>query len=481
MKRRGMVLLVVLVVAALLALIALGLMFRVRAETSAAAATEGGEQAWYAAMSGIARVGSILRTTSADPKTWYDNPDALMNQLVVDDGRNRWYFTVWAEEVTADGSQPNALRYGVTDEAGKINVSTAEAGVLGALPNMTGPLVDGLMDYRDADNDVRPEGAEQDYYDQLDRPYQIANGPLTTIDELLLVKGFTARTLYGEDANRNGLLDSSECDGDATFPPDDGDGVLDRGLHAVATVVSAEPNVDSQGRARVNINTGSLSSGLGLPQQTLDFIRIYKAEGNTFKHPSELLEMQYTLTQSESSAANNNLMAGETIESGVGAAELPAVLDRLTALTSSSGQLVKGLVNVNTAPAEVLSALPGLGGSAAQQIIETRRGLDAQTMTTPAWLYSQAGLSAASFKAVAPLLTARSYQYSVRCIGFGVPSGRFRIVEAIIDLAPPAGSASTSSTGSAQAATPRIVYLRDLTRLGLPFPLDPDSIEHSQK
>ena len=127
MKRRGLVLLAVLVVAALVAIIALGLMFRLRAETNAAAAAERGEQAWYAAMSGVNRAATILKATGADPKTWYDNPDALMNQLVVDDGRNRWYFTVWAEEVSGDGSQPNSLRYGASDEAGKINLSTAEA------------------------------------------------------------------------------------------------------------------------------------------------------------------------------------------------------------------------------------------------------------------------------------------------------------------------------------------------------------------
>ena len=175
MKRRGVVLLVVLVVAALVAVIALGLMFRVRAETSAAAATERGEQAWYAAMSGVSRMAGLLQQPGADPKIWYDNPDALMNQLVVDDGRNRWYFTVWAEEVTSDGSQGNTLRYGATDEAGKINVNTAAAEVLQVLPNMTSALVDCLIDYREPAREARPEGAEQDYYDQLDHPYQIAN------------------------------------------------------------------------------------------------------------------------------------------------------------------------------------------------------------------------------------------------------------------------------------------------------------------
>ncbi len=279
-----------------------------------------------------------------------------------------------------DGSQPNTLRYGATDEAGKINLNTADADVLLALPNMTSGLVDCLMDYIDADSDTRPEGAEQDYYDQLASPYQIANAPLTTLDELLLVKGFTARIVYGEDANLNGLLDPNEDDGDASFPPDNSDGVLDRGLRGVATVVSAEPNVDSSGQPRIDLNSGTLPQNLGLPQQTMTFISTYRADGNTFKDPSELVEMKYTSK------------AGTTIESGVGAAELPVVMDRLTTAPTGKGKLVKGRVNVNTAPAEVLRVLPGLNASLAQQIVETRGGLDVTTKATTAWLYTQGGL-----------------------------------------------------------------------------------------
>ena len=37
-----------------------------------------------------------------------------------------------------------------------------------------------------------------------------------------------------------------------------------------------------------------------------------------------------------------------------------------------------------------------------------------------------------------------------------MPSGRYRVLEAVVDVAAPA---------------PRVVYLRDITRLGLPFDL----------
>ncbi len=66
------------------------------------------------------------------------------------------------------------------------------------------------------------------------------------------------------------------------------------------------------------------------------------------------------------------------------------------------------------------------------------------------------GLSAEQFKQVAPLATARSYQYRVRSFGYSMAHGTFCVLEAIIDLA---------------GSEPRIVYLRDLTRLGAPLPV----------
>jgi hypothetical protein len=57
---------------------------------------------------------------------------------------------------------------------------------------------------------------------------------------------------------------------------------------------------------------------------------------------------------------------------------------------------------------------------------------------------------------VAPYLTARSFQFRCHVLGYGLPSGRYRIAEAVIDVA---------------GDVPAIIYLRDLTRLGIPFPI----------
>ncbi|GAF94804.1 unnamed protein product, partial [marine sediment metagenome] len=186
----------------------------------------------------------------------------------------------------------------------------------------------------------------------------------------------------------------------------------------------------------------------------------YLSEGNRFRHPSQLLEMQYRVRRANQ--RYRNVRPGDTIESGVGPDELPTVVDRLTV---GNQRTLRGRVNVNTARPEVLAALPGLDINRAQDIVDVRMGLSPETKSTIAWLYTQNLVDADAFKEVAPLLTADSRQFLVRCVGFGVPCGRFRVLEAVVDLS---------------GSTPRIAYLRDLTRLGLPFALDPESLERTR-
>jgi len=469
---RGTVLFIVMVLVAMSAMTAAGLLYRMRAETAAAAASGSGEQAYTAAMSGLQAAMSAVGSPLVDLN---DNPELFQNQLVCDDGANKWYFTVFA--ANDDGK---TLRYGLEDESGKININTASADVLRAMFEHEAPncdsdeLVDCLIDYRGGESSPRPHGAKQDYYDKLKYPYLIKNGPLGTLEELLLVKGFTAQIVYGEDANFNGILDPNEDDGDKSFPPDNADGVLDRGLYALATAVTHEPNTDSRGRRRVNINGTDAEmralSGIGLSKQTVDFIKACRADGYTFKDPSELLGMEYPPKNAPASgpAPKPTTAPGAKAapnKSGVGADELPLVMDRLTTVSAARNAQRTGLVNVNTASATVLSFLPGLDENLAKTIADSRGTLDSAKKDTVAWLFTENLITADQFKQVAPFLTARSRQYRLRAMGFGVPCGRYRLIEAILDLSGPA---------------PRVAYLRDVTRVGLPMAIDVDRQERRQ-
>ena len=73
-----------------------------------------------------------------------------------------------------------------------------------------------VSDWRDADDVPGLFGAEGEYYSRLEPAYAVKNAPYETMEELLLVRGFTGQLLYGEDYDRNGLLTPNEKDGDET-------------------------------------------------------------------------------------------------------------------------------------------------------------------------------------------------------------------------------------------------------------------------
>ncbi|MCX5772133.1 MAG: type II secretion system protein GspK [Candidatus Hydrogenedentes bacterium] len=60
---------------------------------------------------------------------------------------------------------------------------------------------DAILDWLDVDDEPRPEGAESDYYESLETPYACKNGPMESIEELLLIAGITPEIYF--DLNRD--------------------------------------------------------------------------------------------------------------------------------------------------------------------------------------------------------------------------------------------------------------------------------------
>jgi general secretion pathway protein K len=92
----------------------------------------------------------------------------------------------------------------VQDESGKVAISYAaeeEIKNLIAAIGIPSPdaetIFDSIIDWRDADNIPKPNGAENDYYAALPSPYAARNGSLTSVEELLLVRGMTPEYYFG--------------------------------------------------------------------------------------------------------------------------------------------------------------------------------------------------------------------------------------------------------------------------------------------
>jgi hypothetical protein len=106
----------------------------------------------------------------------------------------------------------------------------------------------------------------------------------------------------------------------------------------------------------------------------------------------------------------------------------------------------------------VLQTLPGIEASVAEAIVSTRQGLPPEKRRSISWIFQEDLVNADVFKKVAPYITTQTWQFSFYVVGYGLPSGRYRVLEVTIDTAAP---------------EPAVTYMRDITRLGLPFPLLP--------
>jgi hypothetical protein len=156
--------------------------------------------------------------------------------------------------------------------AGAVSGNMAQQLLMG-LPGMTEDVADAILDWLDSDDEPRAMGAEfGDYYQQLQPAYKPANGPLQSIEQLLLVRGVTPQLLFGYDENRNGLIDSDEQTKlSLGIPPGTAPGqvpVLNTdpnvlpppplGWAPYLTLHSQEKNVTRDGLARINLNSSDL-------------------------------------------------------------------------------------------------------------------------------------------------------------------------------------------------------------------------------
>ena len=267
--RAGSVLLIVLVVVAMLTLAAYNFTQSMLTELEATTMYGADVQAREAADSGVEYIATILANRT-DPalENLIHNPSVFLGKTVSVSERLRGNarFTIIAPvEHNVAG---NAIRYGLMDESAKLNLNLLDRlkledeqvhTLLLNIPGMTIEIADALLDWIDADDTKRPYGAESEIYEALTPPYKAKNGPLESIDELLLVQGVTPALLYGEDANRNGLLDPGENDGDKTPPLDNADGVLDHGWVAFLSAHGREANRRADGTKKIDTNNGLLT------------------------------------------------------------------------------------------------------------------------------------------------------------------------------------------------------------------------------
>ena len=186
--------------------------FAYQAQVEASYALNGGNefQARLAARSAVYNGIAILETDRLETEL-----AAAESGGVLSDSR----LSSWALPSQFEPLNDAVMRTTISDEYGKINLNALTyddgSGVPAVREHIQEALivffqnrdesanaeaiVDSLIDWLDEDDDVFNNGAESDFYQSSENPYPCKNGPMDSIDELLLIKGVSPDLYFGKE------------------------------------------------------------------------------------------------------------------------------------------------------------------------------------------------------------------------------------------------------------------------------------------
>ena len=489
--RSGMILLVVFIVIVMVSLAGLSFVELMLTESKAVQVYGNELQAQAALGSGEELLKSLLEQPAnvrQDAGGVIDNPDLFRGMAVLLDptGKHNCRCTIISPRL--EDGQPRGVRYGVENESGRLNLASVldweqrhpgdGKQALLRLPGMTDAIADAILDWMDGDSDMRPMGAEADYYSALMLPYSPRNAVPTSIEELLLIKGVTRELLYGMNWTDRPFDAAALCNASPAASGSPMTSVLPWTM--LLTVYSAEKNVTAAGIPKINLNDSDLARlsrqlVAAFDQPTAQFVVAYRQFGPYagVESSSSGISFQADLKQPArfnfasvldliGARVRATWMLGWAVLDSPFAAEPQAIHDYLPQLidllTTDSAPVLRGRINVNLASALVLGCIPGVDDALAGRIVSARGAADATDNVdrhTVAWLLTEGLVDLPQLKALLPYVTTGGDVGRAQIIGYFDDKGPYCREEVIID-----------ATGSPV----RQVYWKDLKMLGPGYP-----------
>lgn len=514
--RRGLVLILVLVVVAALSLAAYAFASLMVVQSESSHLTGRRIQARMLASSGVEALRVFLLQDPAmqsESGGLYDNPAMFQGVTVVGeaDPGELGKFTVLVPAMNETGTL-SGVRYGLEDESARVNLNalllidqqarelqeaTGELAelvqddpegllsasparsLLMALPGMTVEIADAILDWLDDDDSPREFGAEAEYYSALAPPYGPKNGPLETVEELLLVRGVTPQLLFGSDVNRNGMIDPDEMAlaaqlGD--FPP--------RGWSAYLTLHSKEKNVNMFGQPRIDLNMEDLVQlyeelSLIFPEEWVKFIVAYRQSGpyrgeeegdddfsgdldltqrgtNTFGQVLDVIgaRVEVTFQGAEESVVLQSPFRDDLVSMSL---YMAALVDNVTVVPDT---VIPGRISLSQAPPEILLGIPGMTEEMVEQILSQRTpepGLDDPGQLHETWLLTSGIVTLEEMRALMPFVCGGGDVYRTQVVGYFEDGRASARIEVVLD---------------ATQLLPRVLLWRDISHLGRGYPLE---------
>lgn len=272
----------------------------------------------------------------------------------------------WAEPIQGqveDGIQlGNFLNYNVTvtDAASKVNINTADVGLVSNLLAQAGASPDDALTEELANRIVE------------ERPYR-------TVRDLARVEGMTSELLYGVQQETAISGQPSAVSGSASLLTADSQQspAVPLGLVGLATIYSVDASADPNGEPLVDINTADANALTQInTQQNQSVFTQAEAESliqqRDFDKFSSLLDVQAV-----SDELFNNIqdqLTTEDTNEGAEEAETNTPEGSIAPGQRGTPQLSdeEGKININTADVETLQSLDGVDEGIAERIVEHR-------------------------------------------------------------------------------------------------------------
>jgi len=320
---------------------------------------------------------------------------------------------------------------GPADAHAKLNINAVTRDQLLAIePFMSEDVADSILDWIDTDDDTRELGAELGYYQSMPYPYLPRNGAMRSIGEMELVAGVDPEDVRGEDWNLNGVLDDSEDDGDASWPPDDADGVLDAGWSGVLTAVSVDGGAAPSGEPRLDLTATTAAELATRIEATSDQAQV------VLDHVGANADAALTdfITSSLSQLANRLITQPDQRRrvQALSDEQLGLLLDETTPSADPSAAAVPGKLNINTCDATTIELLPDIDSTLADSIIAERSGR-VEGFTSIIQLLDVPGMSRQQLAGMYEIFCVRSNVYVVNCKGRDAQTGLEVEMSAVID------------------------------------------------
>lgn len=289
MKRRGSALVLALVTVVILSALVMAFLFQIRLESELAGRYRYRMKAQALARGGV-EYAKLLMVKSLRPgveaeEEWGEDMFLRLQNL------NRGMSLQNHVREMEDGT----ITLSIVPESGRRNVNQLQRADWEQLLESVGipdsihpALIDTFLDWTDGNDLTRLHGAESDdpYYQE--RGYRVKNAPVDSLDEMLLIKGFTRAILYGGTLAEFWDMPDVRVEGIAPLLTVHGDGRINVNTASPAVLRTLPGITEEQierlllGRLGIDGVAGTELDGFRTPQEAVAFAGMNPAYAELF-------------------------------------------------------------------------------------------------------------------------------------------------------------------------------------------------------